>query len=227
MRKFLMATVTVAGLALAASQAQADDFTGTFDSTFRTHDLGLVIQVAPTNAAPTAPGSDASGSINFSLSAANPSQQVDLFTIYTNEASVDLDDLIPFGFDLSMNLTDTNIGASFGGDIGGLTGGFDTIARFRIQDENGYLVWADNGHETLNFGNGGVLDVYLTNPVTFNLGRGSHLAPGIQNGAQVYATFDWTQSPAGVPEPASWALMIGGFGLAGAALRRRASAATA
>jgi hypothetical protein len=25
----------------------------------------------------------------------------------------------------------------------------------------------------------------------------------------------------GVPEPASWALMIGGFGLAGAALRRR------
>jgi len=28
---------------------------------------------------------------------------------------------------------------------------------------------------------------------------------------------------AGVPEPASWALMIGGFGLAGAALRRRRS----
>jgi hypothetical protein len=27
----------------------------------------------------------------------------------------------------------------------------------------------------------------------------------------------------GVPEPASWALMIGGFGLAGAALRRRRS----
>ncbi|MBS0360963.1 MAG: PEPxxWA-CTERM sorting domain-containing protein [Proteobacteria bacterium] len=29
----------------------------------------------------------------------------------------------------------------------------------------------------------------------------------------------------GVPEPASWALMIGGFGLAGAALRRRRAAA--
>ena len=28
-------------------------------------------------------------------------------------------------------------------------------------------------------------------------------------------------SPGGVPEPASWALMISGFGLAGAALRRR------
>lgn len=31
---------------------------------------------------------------------------------------------------------------------------------------------------------------------------------------------------AGVPEPASWALMIGGFGLAGAAMRRRRSRAT-
>ena len=30
--------------------------------------------------------------------------------------------------------------------------------------------------------------------------------------------------PAGVPEPATWALMIGGFGMAGAALRRRRSA---
>ena len=32
---------------------------------------------------------------------------------------------------------------------------------------------------------------------------------------------------AGVPEPATWALMIGGFGLAGAALRRRRAAAAA
>jgi hypothetical protein len=36
----------------------------------------------------------------------------------------------------------------------------------------------------------------------------------------------YTATPGGVPEPASWALMIGGFGLAGAALRRwRVSAA--
>ncbi|MBS0361220.1 MAG: PEPxxWA-CTERM sorting domain-containing protein [Proteobacteria bacterium] len=28
-------------------------------------------------------------------------------------------------------------------------------------------------------------------------------------------------APPGVPEPASWALMIAGFGLAGATLRRR------
>jgi hypothetical protein len=30
--------------------------------------------------------------------------------------------------------------------------------------------------------------------------------------------------PAGVPEPASWAMLIGGFGLAGANLRRRGRA---
>jgi len=39
--------------------------------------------------------------------------------------------------------------------------------------------------------------------------------------------FDWqiTEQSGGVPEPATWALMIGGFGLAGATLRRRRMAA--
>jgi hypothetical protein len=41
-------------------------------------------------------------------------------------------------------------------------------------------------------------------------------------------TFDATGGPGGgVPEPASWALMIAGFGLAGGALRHRRSLATA
>jgi hypothetical protein len=35
------------------------------------------------------------------------------------------------------------------------------------------------------------------------------------------------QGTSGAPEPAGWALMIGGFGLAGAALRRRRTALTA
>ena len=36
----------------------------------------------------------------------------------------------------------------------------------------------------------------------------------------------WTDRP-GVPEPATWALMLGGFGLAGVALRRRRTAVAA
>jgi hypothetical protein len=39
-------------------------------------------------------------------------------------------------------------------------------------------------------------------------------------------TFD-APSPAGVPEPSTWALMIAGFGGAGAMLRRRSAAARA
>jgi hypothetical protein len=35
------------------------------------------------------------------------------------------------------------------------------------------------------------------------------------------------EGTSGAPEPAGWALMIGGFGLAGAALRRRRTALTA
>lgn len=37
----------------------------------------------------------------------------------------------------------------------------------------------------------------------------------------------WTLTPAAVPEPASWALLIGGLGLTGAALRRRGGVAAA
>lgn len=42
-----------------------------------------------------------------------------------------------------------------------------------------------------------------------------------------YLTFTIADAPAAVPEPASWALMIGGFGLTGAAMRRRRTFAQA
>jgi hypothetical protein len=55
---------------------------------------------------------------------------------------------------------------------------------------------------------------------------------GINDAGQVVLTTsnvdgritNYLYSPGGAPEPASWALMIGGFGLAGAALRRRRAA---
>ena len=56
-----------------------------------------------------------------------------------------------------------------------------------------------------------------------NLNSLGSFTPNHQSAA-MDATFDWSISPvAGVPEPATWALSIMGFGLAGAALRRRHS----
>ena len=42
-----------------------------------------------------------------------------------------------------------------------------------------------------------------------------------------FSPFAGNDAIASVPEPATWALMIGGFGLAGAALRRRHATVTA
>jgi PEP-CTERM motif len=43
----------------------------------------------------------------------------------------------------------------------------------------------------------------------------------------IRATFIGGAPPTGVPEPASWAMMIGGFGLVGSAMRRRGNKAVA
>ncbi|THD57392.1 MAG: PEP-CTERM sorting domain-containing protein [Phenylobacterium sp.] len=73
------------------------------------------------------------------------------------------------------------------------------------------------------------MDITLSNG-TFDTGLFG-LSGGSRGGDVVTATFDWQNDPfnaAAVPEPASWALMIGGLGMAGATLRRRrATAATA
>jgi hypothetical protein len=62
----------------------------------------------------------------------------------------------------------------------------------------------------------GTLDASHTAEISFTLPDGVFLT------AASGATFGAVTPPAGgVPEPASWALMIAGFGLAGAALRRR------
>ena len=58
-------------------------------------------------------------------------------------------------------------------------------------------------------------------PLIWRDAAGGH--PGGTGGSRwgtYIAAIDWTKGTA-VPEPASWALMLSGFGLAGAALRRR------
>jgi hypothetical protein len=48
---------------------------------------------------------------------------------------------------------------------------------------------------------------------------------GTTDNDSLVTTFGTSAVPAGAPEPAAWALMIGGLGLAGAALRRRTASA--
>jgi len=60
-----------------------------------------------------------------------------------------------------------------------------------------------------------------TNTVSSNCGgRGAY-----GSGRSDFGSYGFSGASVPVPEPASWALMLGGFGLAGAALRRRRSVA--
>ena len=72
----------------------------------------------------------------------------------------------------------------------------------------------------------GSTSVYVPSTSSF-LGAASQAANG---GAYINSPLpdaSFTVESLGVPEPATWALMLGGFGLAGVALRRRTSAAAA
>ena len=96
------------------------------------------------------------------------------------------------------------------------------------------------GYETTTrFSTGGVLwntqfvggnKVVFTAPVGTEIHQGDTFFVNIAfTGPVVLEKFSfaglWTDVAAGVPEPATWALMIGGFGLAGVALRRRRTVA--
>lgn len=89
----------------------------------------------------------------------------------------------------------------------------------------GQLTWG--APATVDFVGVGLLTITMQN-VTFFHG-GEECDDG-SSCAHVGATFSLAAEPTqtgGVPEPASWALMIGGFGMTGAALRRRRTAVAA
>ena len=98
----------------------------------------------------------------------------------------------------------------FEADVGG---GFDLIP------------WADGAPDWNNMYSGGatvITDAYVMYSGTNDA---PHLTPGVFDmpGYQMPGNFRVTISDAqdGVPEPATWAMMLGGFGLIGGTLRRR------
>jgi hypothetical protein len=219
-RKLIAALAATAGLAL-ASQAGATVFT--LDS----------IDVSAYTIPPNADSEDGLGvtiinhvnsPLTFDLAAEDP-QSFALFTIYTTETWVhnDLDDdLNPQPISLGFNFsapTPNNVG-----DIGGNTVGFTGLF------QGGTLNW-DTGTSAFTWGPGNTgLMTISVNGGNFNTGilgttQGGcffhHCWTAADKGLTVYGTFDWDNDPVAVPEPATWALMIGGFGMAGAMIRRR------
>lgn len=219
--KFLAALALAGGLALGASQAQATVFTGNWSVTVTNNtDPGLVVSYGPTGAV-----------FDEDLGAAPES--FDLFDIYTNESSIESDDWgqpkeVKLSFDFGT--PDHNNGPI---DIGGSSQGYSIVGIL----QGGVLTWENDGIATFYWGLGqpglvtpGKMTISV-NGGTFNDGffgtdRNCTFfgqCNAAQEGLTVAATFDWDNDPvfAPAPEPATWALMISGFGLAGASLRRR------
>lgn len=206
MRKLFTAAAATAVLALSAGVANAATF---FDGSFQVtswnvSDPGLQISVAPS-----------SGNLDFTMGdPSNVENNVSLFKIWTNETTVNPDDWN--GKSITVNFTFTAPGLGGSGSVGGQTYGESSLTGFF---QNGQVSWGAD--KQIDFGSFGVLNVHLDD-AEFNNGIFWGLNEGKKHGEWITADFSLT--PSAVPEPATWAMMITGFGLAGAALRRRRAA---
>ena len=204
MKSFLkIAAVALLASASATAANAATQFVGGY--TTNSEATGLVINTVQNTSV-----------LDFTLNQGQSKFYNNLFTIWTDEGAINDDDYVTEAFKVSFNFTQPLPG--FGGDATGGTSGFTTGLFGRIQ--GGKLVWDNGGVFTLNYGSGGsgILTVQLTDAL-FNKGIFWGTTPGEKHGGYVDATFTLTQSA--VPEPATWAMMITGFGLVGAAMRRR------
>ena len=190
-----LAGATALSAAVVAPASAAVTISGSVtDISFRNVDPGLVIE-----ATPLAP-------FSFSLANIGDFQDVAVLNVGTGESSVDLDDIFPFGISATFGFA-SPVGTS-GSPVGGSTFGYivpGTSCGFR-QGGCGAVVWG--APSVFNFGNGGQFSVEL-----FDASFGT---PG---GADVTGRFTLLSNS--VPEPATWAMMIIGFGAVGGAMRRR------
>ncbi|MGH6998173.1 MAG: PEPxxWA-CTERM sorting domain-containing protein [Phenylobacterium sp.] len=206
MFKYLPAAAAALALSFAAVPAAeaATVFSGTVNNVNANNaGSGLMVETGNFN------------SFSLPLEVGVTSAPVGLFSIWTNETDIGWDDLASSAIFVQLQFT-APAGPWAGGPIGGET--FGVWGFFR---EGGKVEW--DGPATYTFGNGGKLEVSL-NDTYFNWGDyawNPKTNPGQQYGAVVSGNFKLIDLPSAVPEPATWAMMITGFGLAGVAIRRR------
>ena len=197
----------------AAGAALALTFAGASVANATTHVAGSVSNVTANTGSGLIINSGLYNSFGFDLDVGENSGPVGLFTIWTPETSVDFDDLIKKPISVSFNfLSPTGIS---GDPLEGKTFGFNLFIT-----QGGKVTW--DAPEIYTFGNGGQLKITLQNTV-FNQGLFG-VDEGKKYGAVVTGKFELLSEPtisSAVPEPATWAMMITGFGLAGVAIRRR------
>lgn len=201
--KTLMKGAALAALAtvVMASSANAAQFIGTYTVNAYSGSNGLEIETW-----------DNPNNINFVLNSVGQSSTEALFRIWTDETSVNGSDENPKNITVHFNFTSP---VAFGGDVTGSTFG-DISGSYQF----GHVTW--NDPVILAF-TGGQLKVTM-NDADFNKGK-YDLDGGYWHGADINAKFELMSGA--VPEPATWAMMITGFGMAGVALRRRRYASIA
>jgi hypothetical protein len=228
---FVAALALAGGLLMGASQAQATQFVGNWElKIYNNADPGLVVKTY-------------SYDTNFDINLGAAIHTFDLFDLYTKEGSIEWDDVLnPKTVELKFTFEspENNNGPIY---IGGETNGYSFLGII----QGGALTWANNGQAKLQWALGepnlvtpGNMTISV-NGGSFNEGwfgtdqncnwKGKNCNPR-DKGLLVQASFDWDNDPvfapvSAAPEPTTWALMIGGFGLAGATLRRRRSLAVA
>lgn len=177
--------------------AWAIPFQGSYTVEVNSTDPGLVVYATPS-----------AGSLDFDIDVGEQTSWITLFRIYTLEGTVNADDEMPIGANIAFDFVAPE---SFSGSSSGETYG---VSRFWGLWQYGQLTWANGGLNTLYFGNGGILDLYLQDTQF-----GGSFGGLDHDSGTVKGRFAFRQGPITVTEPATLTLL--GVGLLLVALIRR------